>query len=159
MLKNIIRVFLFVLIGNVSIHAQKVESSNLNSMKFKITIINNYFGRVNNRTIVTQDSLSYETLIYRGNSEKESRLLSNSERLSLENFLKDFPLNKLEKQYVTNAVKDGTQMKFIINLNNQSKEIFIGNVYQKNLGELVAIVVTMLPKDFIQYKKELIYPY
>ena len=50
-------------------------------------------------------------------------------------------------------------MTFIISINNELKEIFTGNVYQENLGELVELIVTMLPEDFIQYKKELIYPY
>ena len=149
----------FLFIGNINSSVNAQENLLTDSMNFKIIIINNYYGRVNNRTIVTEDSLSYETLIYRGNSVKKSRLLTNEEKTSIENYIKDFPLNKLENQYVTNAVKDGTQMKFIISINNNSKEIFIANVYQENLGELVKLVVTMLPEDFIQYKKELIYPY
>ena len=130
-----------------------------NKMKYKITIVTKYFGRSNNRLVVTEDSLSYETKVYKGNSEKKSRLLNLEEKESLLNFLKDFPLEDLKESYVTNMVKDGTQMTYSISINNLTKETFVGNIYQENLGELVALIVPMLPEDFIRYKKELIYPY
>ena len=154
-----LRLVLFFVLGNIQLLANAQLENTIDSMKFKITIINYYFGRVDNRTIVTQDSLSFENNVHRGNSEKTSRSLNLNEKIKLDEFLEHFPLNQLDEQYVTNMVKDGTQMKFIISINDNSKEIFIGNVYQENLGKLVKLIVTMLPNDFIQYRKELIYPY
>ena len=149
----------FLIFVNTQFLIQAQLENNTDLMEYKITIINYYFGRVDKRTIVTNDSLSFEHKVHRGNSEKISRLLEPNEKAKLDEFLEHFPLKKLKEQYVTNEVKDGTQMTFIISINNNSKDIFIGNVYQENLGELVKLVVTMLPEDFIQYRKELIYPY
>jgi len=159
MLNNTILVLLFVLFETGCIHAQKVKYSNLDTMKYEITIINYYNGRINKRTIITTNRLSYEKHINRGNSKKISRLLNPDEKIKMAEFLENFPLNQLDEEYVTNDVKDGTQMSFVININDELKEIFIGNVYQEDLGKLVKLIVSMLPEDLIQYRKELIYPY
>ena len=145
--------------GNKNSTAYAQENLINYSMKFKITIINYYFGRIDKRTIVTNDSLSFEHKVYRGNNEKTSRLLNPDEKIKMVEFLEHFPLNQLDEEYVTNDVKDGTQISFIIKINDELKEIFIGNVYQEDLGKLVKLIVTMLPEDFIRYRKELIYPY
>ncbi|RLD75511.1 MAG: hypothetical protein DRJ10_15130 [Bacteroidetes bacterium] len=158
MLKYLIPTILFAFI-NLQIMAQKTVSKYSVSVKYEITIINYYFGRVDNRTVVTPDSLSYEKNIHRGNSKKSIRVLNDTEKKELEDLLKDFPLNSLKEKYVNNDVKDGTQMNFKITINEQTKEIFIANVYQEDLGKLVKLIVKMFPEDFIQYKKELIYPY
>ena len=156
---NLLMGVLLFIGGNNNSTAYAQENLTNYSVKFKITIINYYFGRIDKRTIVTNDSLSFEHKVYRGNSEKTSRLLNPDEKIKMAEFLEHFPLNQLDEQYVTNDVKDGTQMSFIININDELKEIFIGNVYQEDLGKLVKLIVPMLPEDFIQYKKELIYPY
>ncbi|MEN8120143.1 MAG: hypothetical protein ABFS35_07340 [Bacteroidota bacterium] len=157
-LKIIVGLSILIVMSAAELNAQ-ILTKDKETMKYQITIINKYFGRTNNRVIITEDSLAYERKVYKGNNGKIARLLTREEKKSLENFLKDFPLNELEESYYTNAVKDGTQMTFVISINDNIKEIFIGNVYQEDLGKLVALVVPMLPEDFIQYKKELIYPY
>jgi hypothetical protein len=149
---------LLTVVSSTCSYAQNLTNTK-DVMEYEITIVTKYFGRPNNRIIVTGDSLSYEKKVHMGNSEKKVRLLTKEEKESMERFLKDFPIDELEESYYTDMVKDGTQMTFAIKINDKIKETFIGNVYQENLGELVALIVPMLPEDLIQYKKELIYPY
>ncbi|OQY05368.1 MAG: hypothetical protein B6I20_01395 [Bacteroidetes bacterium 4572_117] len=130
-----------------------------NSLTFSITVLNYYFGRINKKVVITQNSLSYENKVNLGNSKKIIRPLNDTIESEIADFVIKFPLDKLEKTYINPMVKDGTQIRFIFNINNLSKEIFIGNMYQEKLGKLVKLMVTMLPEDYIQYKKEHIYPY
>lgn len=151
-------VILLLLLYKLEIYNVNAQSMNEIS-DYKINIINYYMGRIDHRTIITTDSISYENSVHRGNSKIHKRKLTDSEQKELKSFLNSFPVNNLEKGYVNNNVKDGTQMKFIIKINNYEKEIFVANVYQENLGELVSLIVKMLPNDFIQYNKQNIYPY
>ena len=44
-------------------------------------------------------------------------------------------------------------MKFIIKIQDMEKEITIANYLEKNLAELVAIIVPLLPEDYIMYNE------
>jgi len=144
---------------NIIAFSQIKTNKSINIMEFKITIISLYFGRDDNKTIISQDSISSQEKIHKSNKEKNIRKLTKTEKEKLNEFLSDFPLQTLKKSYVNRNVKDGIQMKFIIEINNNSKEIFVANVFQEDLGKLVALISPMLPDNFYMYKKTNIYPY
>ena len=80
--------------------------------------------------------------------------LSKSEKSKIVKFLEKFPLSELKEKYVNNDVEDGTQMKFVISINDVERSIFVANAFQENLGDLVALIVPMLKDDYIGYDKE-----
>ena len=104
MLKYLIPTILFAFI-NLQTIAQKTVSKYSASVIYEITIINYYFGRVDNRTVVTSDSLSYENNIHRGNSKKHIRVLNDTGKRKLIDLLDDFPLNQLKESYINSGLK------------------------------------------------------
>ncbi len=129
------------------------QNKNTNEMNYRIEIINYYFGRANHTTIVTNQSIVSNNYMIVGEPIKTEHNLSENEKHKIINFLKKFPLKELKEEYVYNGVKDGTQIKFIIKVNELEKSIFVSNAFQKDLGELVALIVPMLPEDYIGYTK------
>ncbi len=130
------------------------QNKNPDEMNYRIEIINYYFGRANHTTIVTNQSIVSNNYMIVGEPIKTEHNLSETEKNKIVNFLKKFPLRELKKEYAYNGVKDGTQIKFIIKVNEEEKNIFVSNAFQKDLGELVAVIVPMLPEDYIGYTKE-----
>jgi hypothetical protein len=130
------------------------QKKNTDEMNYSIEITNYYFGRANHATLVTNQSIASNNYMIVGEPIKTERNLSENEKNKIVNFLKKFPLLKLKKEYVYNGVRDGTQIWFKIGINDVERKIFISNAFQKDLGELVALIVTMLPEDYIGYTKE-----
>lgn len=127
------------------------DSIGLKDMKCKIIITNYYFGRKQYITTVSQDSLQTVKDDMNGKITNGSRALTKKETETLCAFLAEFPLSELKKQYVTETVEDGTVIDFSITINNQHKDIYTANMYQKDLGELVEVLVKMLKEDYIGY--------
>ncbi|NJO92236.1 MAG: hypothetical protein HC831_27155 [Chloroflexia bacterium] len=90
-------------------------------MNYRIEIINYYFGRVNHTTIVTNQSIVSNNYMIVGEPVKTEHNLSQSEKSKIVNFLKKFPLQELKEEYAYNGVKDGTQIKFIIKMDEVEK--------------------------------------
>ena len=127
------------------------DTIHIENMKYKIVITNYYFGRKQYITTVTQDSLLTQLDNFNDDKTSENRSLTKKEKEMLGEFLIKFPLAELKKQYVTEAVEDGTVMDFSITINNLHKDIYVSNMYQKDLGALVEVIVKLLKEDYIGY--------
>lgn len=122
-------------------------------INYKVEIFNYYFGRTNHRTTITNESIVSKKYMLVAPVETKHQL-SKSEKNKIVKFLEKFPLSELKEKYVNNDVEDGTQMKFVISINDVERSIFVANAYQENLGDLVALIVPMLKDNYIGYDKE-----
>ena len=127
------------------------DSINTENMKYKIIITNYYFGRKQHITTVTGDSLYSLHDLMTGKKTSENRALTKSETEKLVTFLNKFPLTELKENYVSNTVEDGTIIDFSITINKLHKNIHVANIYQKDLGALVDVIVRFLKDDYIDY--------
>jgi hypothetical protein len=149
-----IGIFMIACINNANNNMQGNSTSDTikpENMKCKIIITNYYFGRKQYITTVTQDSLQTRKDNMNGKVSNESRALTKNESKDLCMFLAKFPLAGLKNQYVTETVEDETVIDFSITINDQHKEINVANMYQKDLGALMEIIVTFLKEDYIGY--------
>ena len=122
-------------------------------MTFSIEIFNYYFGRMKHKTYITPEYVCSEQniLVKRSAYAKHRRVLAPEELRSWTEFLSDFPLHSFKDEYVNQGVKDGKQMRFIIHINDEVKDVYVANYYIKELGDMVSRAVTLLPEDYIQY--------
>ena len=125
------------------------------TMTFIIEIFNYYFGRVMHKTCITPEYVCSEQHIQvkRHLYSKHRRALTVEESRSWTEFLSDFPLHMLKDGYVNQGVKDGKQMRFIMHINNEVKDVYVANYYIRELGEMVNQAVKLLPEDYIQYHR------
>ncbi len=153
-MKKIIIVFLMVVLI-MSVYPQTGEK-NMDIEKFKIEIIKYYFGRENIYITITPDEIICETAkkLNRKNYTIFKREMTEGEKADLIKFLADFPINDLKENYYYKGVKDGTQLGFIIKIDNIEKNINVANYYIIELGELVDEVIKLLPEDHINYNRE-----
>ncbi|MBU0489465.1 MAG: hypothetical protein KKD31_16090 [Bacteroidetes bacterium] len=123
------------------------------SLNYKITITNYYFGREKDMTIVENGTITTKTNLLRtSNSVTIDKIaLSDSEIYRMNTFLKQFPILKLKTSYIDENVEDGTQIRFRFQLGNKEKEIFVSNFYQEDLGKLTKLIASLLGEDFIRY--------
>lgn len=150
------KVWLIVILITLGTGFCSGQDKNTKDINYEIEIINYYFGKVNHTTMVTNESIISNNYLLVGEPVKTEHQLVKHEKRKLINFLMNFPLSKLEKEYIYDGVEDGTQLRFIINLNGIKKDIYVANAYQKDLGDLVALLVPMLAEDYIGYTKELV---
>ncbi len=124
-------------------------------MTFTIEIFNYYFGRMMHKTRITPEYVCSEQniLVKRSAYSKHQRALTPEERRSWTEFLSGFPLHRFKDGYVNQGVKDGKQMRFIIHINDEVKEIYVANYYIRELGDMVSRAVTLLPEDYIKYNR------
>ena len=128
------------------------------SFNYKISIFDYYFGRVNTQIEIESDSLKSKYGVHTGEKEEVKRSLSAVEKMKIKDFLVNFPMEKLEERYYYKGVKDGIQMKFVIEIESKKKEIFVANLYQEDLGALVKLINNLFPEDVLRYKRKLIFP-
>lgn len=123
---------------------------------FSIKITRFYFGRENIRLTVTENELISESSIAvnKKNYSLTRRKITGPERKSLKKFLSGFPLKEFKESYYNKGVKDGMQLQFEIRINETEKNIYVANYYIEELGELVAEIAKLLPKDNINYSKD-----
>lgn len=121
---------------------------------FRVVITNFYFGHPQYVTTVTSDSLISAKDDFNGKHSLTSRKLSGDESAKIISFMKNFSLDSLKDKYVNPGVEDGTQMGFTIKINSVEKNIYVANVFQRNLGELTKIVSGFLPEDYIMYNEK-----
>ena len=154
-----LKIFLLILIlAIVCIPTEFCAQTNNNeTMDYKIEITNLYFGRTNHITTLENNTIKSETNLVREKPNVVSRQLTINENNKIIDFLKDFPIADLEENYVYNGVKDGTQMWFYFKIGEVEKKIFVANAYQKDLGNLVALIVPLLKEDYIGYDEEYVY--
>lgn len=148
-------ILLLMACGNKTNHKMQAEiqadSVGLKNMKFKVVIVNYGYARMQKHvTSVDQDSLQSELYKEETRKEIQSRALTDIEKEKLYEFLSDFPLTKLKNTYES-GVKDGTVLTFSIIINQVKKDIYVGNIYQKDLGALVNLIVSMLETNYICY--------
>lgn len=157
MIPIVIITLLFVMVcSHIScknISKNKQDTIQSKQMKFKVVIVNFYFGRKEYVTTVTQDSLVILKDDMNGKLTRESRALTEKEIETLTEFLAEFPLSELKQQYVSETVEDGTVINFSITIDDQHKDIYIANIFQEDLGALVKVVVKMLKEDYIGYNQ------
>lgn len=124
-------------------------------MTFRIDIFNYSFGRVMHKTRITPEYVCSEQNI-RGKRRayaKHQRALTSEELRSWTEFLAGFPLRRLKDAYINQGVKDGKQMRFIIHINDEVKDIDVANYYIRELGDIVSRAVALLPDDYIKYHR------
>ena len=155
-MKKIIFVFLMlVLIMSVNLKTGE-KNTRLDIKKFKIEIIKYYFGRENIRIIVTHEQLMSESSIVLNQKDYTliNRVITHEESSGIKEFLSGFPLDEFKENYYYKGVKDGTQLGFIIKIDDIEKNINVANYYIVELGELVDEVIKLLPEDHINYNRE-----
>ena len=89
--------------------------------------------------------------VNRSDYTKHRRALALEERRNWVEFVSNFPLHSFKDRYVNQGVKDGKQMRFVIRINDEVKDINVANYYIRELGEMVSLVVKSLPGDYIEY--------
>jgi hypothetical protein len=147
------RVRLLVILTVLSVGFCNAQNKNNGKMNYKVEIFNYYFGRTNHRTTITNESIVSKKYMLVAPVETKHQL-SEKEKNKIIKFLKKFPLSELKEKYVNNDVEDGTQIKFVISINDVERSIFVANAFQENLGDLVALIVPMLKEDYIGYNKK-----
>jgi hypothetical protein len=153
-MQNLLKYFIFLLlIPCYKIYANPATSNQIKPIKFRIVIINYYMGRKQYVTTVTQDSLYTVHNFPDSNIESDARLLTKTESERLCRYFAKFPLSSLKDEYTT-MVEDGTQIDFLITINDKYRKVYISNFYQYTLGEMVANIVKLLKADYIQYNKK-----
>jgi hypothetical protein len=121
---------------------------------FSVTIYNYYFGRPDNITILTPDSITQEWNKTRGESKFYKHKLDEKEKRKVTKFIREFPLSDLKEQYVNEAVEDGINLSFEIRINTIKKTIFVSNMYNDDLGKLVELINTLVPEDNLGYHEK-----
>ena len=122
-------------------------------MTFTIEIFNYYFGRMMHKTRITPEYVYSEQkiLVNRSSYTKHRRVLTSEELQSWIEFLSDFPLHSLKDEYVNQGGKDGKQMRVIIQIDDEVKNVYVANYYIRELGEMVRRAAKLLPEDCIKY--------
>ncbi len=122
-------------------------------MTFSIEIFNYHFGRLRHKTRITPEYVCSEQhiLVNRSAYTKHQRALTSEELQSWTDFLSGFPLHSFKDAYVNEGVKDGKQMRFIIHIDDEIKDINVANYYIRELGDMVSRAVKLLPEDYIKY--------
>lgn len=153
-MKSLILLFLFMLIaitaGNTLLEAETMKNE---IKEFKIEIIRYYFGRENIRIVVTNEQLMCETALSLNRKDYilDKRVLTDEESAGMKEFLTGFPLKEFKESYYNKGVKDGMQIRFIINLDGIEKNIYIANYYIKELGGLASVITNLLSEDHLNY--------
>ena len=122
--------------------------------KYEIKIINYYFGREKNVTLITPLYILSKRGDTNGNFIADKNFLTQKQSDEISAFLKEFPLADLEKEYINKGVKDGIHIKFIFTVEGNNKEIYISNRYQKDLGKLTALISKFLREDYLMYSED-----
>ena len=132
----------------------KIRETIKTNLKYEIKIINYYFGREKNITVITPSYILSKRGDTNGSFIIDKNFLTQKQSNKISDFLKEFPLVDLENDYINPNVKDGIQIKFILYINGETKEIYISNYYQKDLGELAALISKYLREDYLMYSKD-----
>lgn len=76
------------------------------------------------------------------------RELTDIERNKLKDFLANFPIDKLQKEYYPEEeVYDGGTELFSFKMGGELKQISVTNTYQKELSKLVIFVNSLVPEE------------
>jgi hypothetical protein len=75
------------------------------------------------------------------------KILKDSEKRSLYNFLSSFPINSLNSEYTNELVEDGDRKKVEIYFNDKKKTIRIDNYYQRDIDKLFTVVNQALDRS------------
>ena len=151
---KIIKITFLILVLIMSVYPKAGEKDMEQDIKkFKIEIIKYYFGRENIHITITPDEIICETAktLNRQDHSLFKREMTKGEKADLIEFLSDFPINDLKDNYYYKGVKDGTQLRFVISIDDIEKNIHVANYYIVELGELVDEVMKLLPEDHIDY--------
>jgi len=121
------------------------QKKDLDKTEFEISITPSAFGDKHYTLILIPKKLTKKYgEIY--DKSPYAKKLSKKELTKINDFLEKFPLNELKQNYST-PVKDGIQYLFSIRIGEKSKEIRVSNAYQQDLGELVNLINTLMPKE------------
>ncbi|MCB0835412.1 MAG: hypothetical protein KDD63_02935 [Bacteroidetes bacterium] len=135
---------------------KNVNHKKMEPVDFYIKITRKVFGRPATITIVQSDRLEVQLFTPRAITpgEVKERRLTPEETQAMSEFMKTFPLEDLKEHYIYGGVKDGTELHFLIRVDQFEKNIFIGNYYQDDLGILVQEIVKLFSRDYIGYYRE-----
>jgi hypothetical protein len=89
-----------------------------------------------------------KTLENENSSIIKNRRLNNKEQISIQYFLKTFPLNSFKDKYENYLIEDGEQKKIEIKINDTKKIIYISNFYQKDISNLINLLNQYIDKNF-----------
>ncbi|HBS88003.1 MAG: hypothetical protein A2W91_10205 [Bacteroidetes bacterium GWF2_38_335] len=144
-------ILLFLAIG-ISCSSQ----DEVKNVPYKIVIKNMYMGHVQYITTITNDSLTVFHDNFGADSSLTTRALKAEEKEMMLKAIHELPLDDLEKNYINDAVEDGTQIDFIFEIDGETKSVYISNKLQEDLAKFVESVVKLLPSDHIGYNERVI---
>ena len=75
--------------------------------------------------------------------------LSEEEQKTIARFFNNFPIEKLESEYIKANVDDGDQKLFIFKIGTTEKKIHVSNYYKDEIADLVGLLNELVP---IEYK-------
>jgi hypothetical protein len=131
------------------------EDDGLAGKDIQIVITNYLFGRKQYITTIDRDEIEYELDLVGGKKPtKAVQKLTDSQKAELLRMMEDFPLSSLKDKYIKTKVQDGTVMDFEFTMGDVHRKVAIANVYQPQLGSLVAWVVKVLGQDYIWYDEK-----
>jgi hypothetical protein len=81
--------------------------------------------------------------------------LSNDEKNKTGSFIEGFSMDSLQTNYVNRCIQDGNQKTLLVKIGDKQKQIHVSNYYRKDVGELIELLNSNIPKEFeINYDKE-----
>ncbi len=154
-IKLIVLPMVFILLEAIFPIQQTFLAAENKQPSFTINIVNFYFGRENNRVILTNANLFVQEKLYQHRKKPVVRPLPPEETEALTQFILQFKLEDLQEKYINSEVKDGIHIKFDIRINGQEKTIHVANMYQPQLGKLLELIRPMLPDNLLPYPKSI----
>lgn len=76
-----------------------------------------------------------------------NKILSIEEAKDFKNFILEFPIDSLQKEYVNNMVKGEHHLIFKIKIDEKFKEIYVYFEEQQDLKELYKRIIELLPVE------------
>ena len=81
--------------------------------------------------------------------------LSNEGKKQTGSFIERFSMDSLQTNYVNPCIQDGNQKTLFVKIGDKQKQIHISNYYRKDVGELIELLNSNVPKEFeTNYDKE-----
>lgn len=83
------------------------------------------------------------------------KFLSDEEKNKARSLIEKFSIDSLQTHYENPCVQDGDNKTLLVKIGEKQKQIHVSNYYQKDVGELVELLNSIILKRFeINYDKE-----
>ena len=137
-------ILVFSLLNGCSVPLSKDIKFQIDIWKFNSSMANTILYHTDNEKLV----ISYIGTLRNENIKVlVNRKLEEFEQRKIISFLNKFPLDQLKDKYEDKLIEDGTQIKLEIKINDKTKTIYISNIYQKNIVELIDVINQSIDKN------------